>query len=474
WDGAFTTFGFLLDINPHAVKSWQKAWQEGFPTVVDRSAGADGPFSAAAMAAPLSIPLPMDLLSWPEVARFLLSRFAMQLAPEQTQAQSQTAEASFDQNADVTAQPLIMRLSFSEDAIKKQELWVRQLMQDFNRGRVAKVRDKLFARIVCILKEALPLPFGTFSRVCELLGITSSSVSAWCGDYKIRITAAQAANQGPSAKPATTSIAVPSLAVASSSSAPLQTFVIPQAASASVRQNIATTVSTSSAASATIVRQQMQPLSASATLVSLAREVVQPATTMPCVSLTPAAAVSPSQVPLQTLMTHQIVSKFVPQSAATRACVPSPARVAMACQPPLILPAAASVIESATTAASSTQIQVKESCAAAPAFTSPATSVAPAQLAPALSSFIVPSEGEEEESEKMQQETGSQSPRVPLSSLESEEVFSMLIRDDDLIDLAAMDEDELYSFLEADGGEQEDLDYQQQLRELQQRQAKPE
>ncbi|MGL5408605.1 MAG: hypothetical protein ACRDAP_07805, partial [Shewanella sp.] len=120
WHGVLITFGFLLGMNPKSVQSWYKTLPET-PTVVAREARGDGPFSDTAMAAPLSIRLPMDVLSWPEMARFLREQFSMQLAPPEARAPSQAAEANSASESDAAEQRLIMRLSFTESFISRQE-----------------------------------------------------------------------------------------------------------------------------------------------------------------------------------------------------------------------------------------------------------------------------------------------------------------------------------------------------------------
>ncbi|MGL5408388.1 MAG: hypothetical protein ACRDAP_06645, partial [Shewanella sp.] len=182
WDGVFSAFGFLLNINPHSVKSWMKTLPVGTPTVVDRTASADGPLSATAMAASLSIPMPMHLLSLPEIVRFLVSRFSMQLAPPEAQTQSQTAATNSAPNTTPAAQALIMRLSFTNEFIHQQDPRLGALMQAFNGVQVMEERSRFLARIICVAKESLP--FGIYSRICQLLNVPTSGISGWCSDYK--------------------------------------------------------------------------------------------------------------------------------------------------------------------------------------------------------------------------------------------------------------------------------------------------
>ncbi|MGL5407465.1 MAG: hypothetical protein ACRDAP_01820, partial [Shewanella sp.] len=312
WHGVLITFGFLLGMNPKSVQSWYKTLPET-PTVVAREARGDGPFSDTAMAAPLSIRLPMDVLSWPEMARFLREQFSMQLAPPEARAPSQAAEANSASESDAAEQRLIMRFSFTESFICRQENELAKLMCEFNQQRVLAKRKKLFAKIVCVLKGTLP--FGAFHRVCELLGVGSNSISGWYSGYRKKIAQIQAdPNQVPLAQLSPAPTVMPVAITTLTSPASLQAFAIHQTAPMVTAQHDAATRSPAlRVRSATVVREQEHALPASALMTLLAQNRdVQSTAVVSSDRFTPAATVTS---PSQTQLTPSAASVIVPPSA---------------------------------------------------------------------------------------------------------------------------------------------------------------
>ncbi|MGL5335860.1 MAG: hypothetical protein ACRC9R_06910, partial [Enterovibrio sp.] len=336
--------GFLLNVSPSRVKSWRTTLPTA-ATALAREARREGIFSSAGLAAPLSIPMPVDVLDWPEIVRFLLSHFSMQLAPA-----AAAASPSLEASASALSVPgLIMRLSFTDTFISRQETELSEMLREFNTSRDEKERRKILARVVCVFKDNLP--FGIFTRVCELLGVLNSNASTWCNLYRRRVAEAQApATARPSA-----SLTVPP-ALASTSPAVLQALITPQAASALMPQSTASS-STLNVTPAVVTRQTPQILPAQTT---------QPAT-LP-VATHAAATTAPLQTPLQTLTPRQTAPIARP-AAATSAGLTMPAR-----QPP---PAAA-------TAFAQPRMQF---AAAQPVFATPTTSAPVAQLAPIVPPF---------------------------------------------------------------------------------------
>ncbi|MGL5336653.1 MAG: hypothetical protein ACRC9R_11040, partial [Enterovibrio sp.] len=73
WSGMLGGFCFLLGVNIIALSSWLTTLPS-VPTAANRVAGR--PLSETAMSEPLSLKLPMDVLSLPEMLRFLQSHLA--------------------------------------------------------------------------------------------------------------------------------------------------------------------------------------------------------------------------------------------------------------------------------------------------------------------------------------------------------------------------------------------------------------
>ncbi|MGL5335305.1 MAG: hypothetical protein ACRC9R_04025 [Enterovibrio sp.] len=380
WSGMLGGFCFLLGVNIIALSSWLTTLPS-VPTAANRVAGR--PLSETAMSEPLSLKLPMDVLSLPEMLRFLQSH----LATLQGMPQPFYQIATDDESAGAAAsRELLMRITFDDAVINSSPSLIARQMKDFNKSAVLEERGKFLARIVCVLRDMFELPAGIFSRVCELLGTTTHSVSSWYRHNRARGNAPPSARAVRQGRPR----------------------VIPVAATSTV-----TTATVSQS-------RQAAPVAAR----PLAQQGVA----------TTSTATAPSALP-----------------AATQ-------------QAPQLLPAAA-------TAAAVAQGKKP----AAPVFTAPAipsTSTA-AALAPIVPPFFDQAEGEkEDEEEKMEQGAEGTLGQLPIPSQESEEAFrEMLLYENDIAELASMDSDELYFFLERDGNELDDLEEQQERRELLERQA---
>ncbi|MGL5407278.1 MAG: hypothetical protein ACRDAP_00830, partial [Shewanella sp.] len=177
----------------------------------------------------------------------------------------------------------------------------------------------ILARIICIAKESLP--FGIYSRICQLLSVATSGISSWCGDYKKTDYFRQMiASAMPRAQLTTTSVITQTSATTSSSSALMQVLMAPQAVSTLVPQSRRRSPALS--ATQTVVTRRPPPASpSSAAVVSSAQGMTQPTFSdvvaspsfMPAVTTT-----SSSSALMQALMAPQAASRhmqpFMPQS----------------------------------------------------------------------------------------------------------------------------------------------------------------
>ncbi|MGL6176411.1 MAG: hypothetical protein ACRC1U_05385, partial [Vibrionaceae bacterium] len=72
---------------------------------------------------------------------------------------------------------------------------LRELIQSFHTKKRARDRNRLFTRIICVLKDSCRLPCGVLSRVCLLLGEESKAASTWYAIYNKNIEARRAAER---------------------------------------------------------------------------------------------------------------------------------------------------------------------------------------------------------------------------------------------------------------------------------------
>ncbi|MGL4734272.1 MAG: hypothetical protein ACRCWB_04070 [Enterovibrio sp.] len=230
-DGMLTSFCFLLGIPYHSVLSWQNSFP-GMATAAARGARAN---------APLTMCLPVDILSWPEFLRFLQEHFSLESEPVAA------GRAGRGAAAEPTPRASIAGLTFSQGIIQQNrhipELC--EMLECFNQGIVNEAeRSTYFAKIICVLKDrhALPLPIHAFPRLCGWLDVSYTNIMNWTNRCKKRINeqfrsaastavfvpqsaAATAPLQSATAQPATPSL-TPAAIVCP---APL-TFPIPAAA----------------------------------------------------------------------------------------------------------------------------------------------------------------------------------------------------------------------------------------------------
>ncbi|MGL5335878.1 MAG: hypothetical protein ACRC9R_07000 [Enterovibrio sp.] len=237
WPGALMSFGFLLGLNSNAVVSWSRSLP-GCSTVVPIGASGDR------AALPLSVAIPVDVLSWPELVRLLQERFHLQLRGDTAAPSLRTEEAS------------TMGLYFEQPFIDQQERGIAAQLRRFNSENDPQTRDILFARIICALKDNYSLPFGTFFQVCKWLRVQRGGISSWFSKYCKKNTTQ------PAAVPVPQSLALQPIATASTSAAataPLPPVAAPQAAQALMPQAAVVRAPAPSLTPA-VVTAQMQPL----------------------------------------------------------------------------------------------------------------------------------------------------------------------------------------------------------------------
>ncbi|MGL5249636.1 MAG: hypothetical protein ACRC7P_00945 [Enterovibrio sp.] len=204
------TLGELLDLNSRYVPPWFSTLP-AISTVVARG-GADSE--------PLSIRLPIDLLKWPELVRFLRAHIPLQ--------------GSAETGAGAASIPSTMGLTFDPSFISQQHPELGKEIAKFHSAQTSPRRNIFFAHIICALKDSPPqsLPLGTFFHVCRLLGVDRPSVSNWYTKYKNRTSASQSVVTTPAptlvprtlvlhaATRASSSRSIPSASVTSAPAAP--------------------------------------------------------------------------------------------------------------------------------------------------------------------------------------------------------------------------------------------------------------
>ncbi|MGL5335442.1 MAG: hypothetical protein ACRC9R_04770, partial [Enterovibrio sp.] len=190
--------------------------------------------SAQAAAAPLTLHFPIEVLSWPELLRFLQEYFSMQNRPTS----AATAAASLPIGN--SAAGLIFQRAF----IEQQSPILVRTMTNFNNERDPATCNLLFAKIICALKDRYELPEGTFSHVCKWLGLNRASVSSWFSNLIRReqarrmsqpqmrvlapqMLAVQTGVQGPPALRLPASLALMPAATATTSTATAPIFTAP-------------------------------------------------------------------------------------------------------------------------------------------------------------------------------------------------------------------------------------------------------
>ncbi|MGL6175812.1 MAG: hypothetical protein ACRC1U_02270, partial [Vibrionaceae bacterium] len=234
WPGALTSFCFLLGICYNSVLSWQSSLP---------SMSTVAPWGAPA-GAPLTVRLPVDSLTWPELLRFLQEHVSLQQTPDLVSGQAGAAEQSpFPAVLTVptvqvgagaagpTPRASMAGYSFAQKAIDQcariPEL--SDMMRCFNQERDETKRNTLFVRIICVLKGIQTLPPNIVAHLCNSFGVTNMSISSWYLRYNRRATrdGAPSGDAGPLgavAAPATPSL-TPAAVVRSASLA----FPVPAA-----------------------------------------------------------------------------------------------------------------------------------------------------------------------------------------------------------------------------------------------------
>ncbi|MGL5407403.1 MAG: hypothetical protein ACRDAP_01490, partial [Shewanella sp.] len=162
WYRALATFGIVLDLAYSAVTSWVVTLPS-LPTAAARRANGD---IDTEMSSPLSLFLPIDLLNWPEMVRFLKPIVGLQI--------NEPLSA-----AGASPSPLIMRLAFTHNFSEQQDARLSRLVQSFNNEPDEPKRNRIFVKIIYLLKDVVALPADTAPRVAELLGIANRGVLQW-------------------------------------------------------------------------------------------------------------------------------------------------------------------------------------------------------------------------------------------------------------------------------------------------------
>ncbi|MGL5410903.1 MAG: hypothetical protein ACRDAP_19685, partial [Shewanella sp.] len=180
WPGAAVSFGLLLGLNSYTVLSWTRSLPD-IPTAVPITEHNNTALQ------PLSVRLPIDVLSWPEIMRFLQEKLSLQCNRSSAAEPSTKAEQNAAAEPNVTT-PSVMNFTFETNFIAQQEQGIAEQMQTFNSENDEDMRDIFFARIICALKDDYQLPFGTFFHVCKWLNVSRGNVSSWYSKYQKRIT----------------------------------------------------------------------------------------------------------------------------------------------------------------------------------------------------------------------------------------------------------------------------------------------
>ncbi|MGL5335936.1 MAG: hypothetical protein ACRC9R_07290, partial [Enterovibrio sp.] len=192
-------------------------------------------------------------------------------------------QAPYTIRATPAQEPLMMRLTFSEEFIRRQDPILRGLLRDFNRALLDE-RCKTFAKAICILKEN-SLPHGTYSQLCDLLGVRKAGISNWHYEYKKRLL--KQGQRMAGLQPAAVPFATPAITTAAKPAAQMLAPAPPQATAAPMLQAIATTSTAPSSIPAAIA--QMPLTLPAATSASVTRPAAAPVFAMPATPSTSAA-----------------------------------------------------------------------------------------------------------------------------------------------------------------------------------------
>ncbi|MGL5334926.1 MAG: hypothetical protein ACRC9R_02070, partial [Enterovibrio sp.] len=424
WPWALVSFGILLGLNSNAVTSWAKTLPAK-PTLAARGALGSCP--------PLTIKLPIELLSFPELIRLLQDYIP--LTRSATASQSPAAISS------------TMDVFFEENFIGSQNPELAQRMRDFNQETDMRQRNDAFAKIICALKEALTLPEGTFVHACNLVNVSPSNVSSWYSKYKQRAatgrtTAPRRARTGPQTRAAPT----PRLT--------LQPAALPAATSTAVAPAVTVTAALSAATpitSAPVPQSLLQLTSLHSTAPNLLAAIQTPTrrlqtqsstlTARPLRRIAPAPSEAPTVVrPLPLLVVPltaisavniaqaSVIQGVAPQTSAPTAVTSGIAPVTTTGLAPLVFPAPTSPPTTVSTAAV-LPAQAAIQPALSPVFTAPETTAntTTAQLAPVVQPFL-PSTSELSLEELL-------APDSPLDPVSPQVDVSMDLDESELLDL---------------------------------------
>ncbi|MGL5335042.1 MAG: hypothetical protein ACRC9R_02695, partial [Enterovibrio sp.] len=272
WEGVLNSICALLNIELRRVNSWSVSMPD-IPTVPARGT----PRAADGAPTRFDLRMPVDVMSLEEVIWFLQSHLREVLHLNQ---------APYTIRATPAQEPLMMRLTFSEEFIQRQDPILRRLLRDFNRALLDE-RCKTFAKAICILKEST-LPHGTYSQLCDLLGVRKAGISNWHYEYKKRLLKQGQAQRMAGLQPAAVPFAAPAVTTAATPAAQMLAPAPPQTTAAPMLQAIATT---STAPSSIPAATAQMPLTLpAATSASVTRSAAAPVFATPATPSTSAAA----------------------------------------------------------------------------------------------------------------------------------------------------------------------------------------
>ncbi|MGL5334924.1 MAG: hypothetical protein ACRC9R_02060 [Enterovibrio sp.] len=310
WHGGLATFWFLLGLNSHSVATWAQT-MPSIPTAAVRA--------AVTAPAPLTLYLPMEVLTWDEIVRFLQERVQLRQRPPSSAADTSTASA-----------PSTVRFFFEDAFINLQEPSLAQLMRDFNQEAECKKRNLMFAKIISILKDdpQYQLPEGTSMHVCEWLKVNRTSVSSWAAGYRRSLIGAAQQNNQPAPQVTAAQMLPPQTRAQRTSAPTLATppLFMPAATSTAVRPAVTTTATLQPIMYAPVPRaiQQIRlmrapaPLLTAPPLPTATSTVATPAVMMPAaiVTQTPQLLPMPAVLPATT-STAAALPVFATPVAAT-------------------------------------------------------------------------------------------------------------------------------------------------------------
>lgn len=294
WSGALARFSFFLDMVWSSVTSWIISLPNA-PTTV----------AARPTSPPLPLNLPTDVLTWQELVNFLQPLLSLLLAPPFTAAAVGVGVAGpssagiVGQRAEETVYSTV-GLSFLESFIAHQEPHLRKLMREFNNQNNLRSRNKLFAKILSILKDSLSLPYGTYSRVCELVGESRVNISNWLVRYRSTISVVQGATGSAPAQVPAPQMAAPTAPASIFAPQPVTTpaITLPAQIATPVTTQTISVRSPQVVARRLIVQRRVTPLATTVTSVPARQApVFFPATTT---AASPAHSVAQTAAPVFT------------------------------------------------------------------------------------------------------------------------------------------------------------------------------